>query len=44
MAFAVYGILEAVGHFRVKIVVSLASGYLNQSDLYAVGYGLVISG
>ena len=44
MAFAVYGILEAVGHFRVKIVVSLATGFLNQSDLYTVGYGLITSG
>ena len=44
MSLAVYEILEAVGHFRVKIVVSLATGFLNQSDLYAVGYGFIASG
>ncbi len=44
MPLAVYEIFEAVGKFRVRIVVSLATGFLNQSDLYAVGYGFIASG
>ena len=44
MSLAVYEILEAVGHFRVKSVVSLATCFLNQSDLYAVGYGFITGG
>ena len=44
MPLAVHEIFEAVGHFRVRIVVSLATGFLNQSDLYTMGYGLITSG
>ena len=44
MPLAFYEIFEAVGQFRVRIVVSLATGFLNQSDLYTMGYGLITSG